>query len=455
MSQYVAGDQDAVFVERYDQFVEYFESACKPVERWRLGTEYEKVAVQRKTGKAVPFTGGIEAVLKRMADRFPWTPIEEEGRIVALRGAGSAITLEPGGQLELSGEICDSVHCAKREFDEHVTQILDAADGLDVVFLGLGMQPATPLPRFEWVPKRRYGIMGPYMRKVGTLGHRMMLQTATVQVNIDYGSEADALQKLRTGMGLSAILTGIYANSPISDGAANGYLSYRSHIWTKTDPDRCGLLPFVFGEFAGFQDYVEYALDVPMYFIVRDGSWIDMTDSTFRRFWKEGRNGHRATIDDWNAHLTTLFPEFRMKQYIEMRSCDSQSPQRTLSVPALAKGIFYDRDCLDAAWDLVKRWTWEERLEAHHQVARDALRTRVRNHSFRDLAMEILEIAATGLSRHPSLDANGNNESIYLTPLRDLVERGLCPADVILSRWEKEWKHDMGKLVAATRYDAS
>jgi glutamate--cysteine ligase len=454
MSQYVAGSDAEVTIERYDQLVSYFESACKPPAQWRIGTEYEKVAVHPKTGVAAPFTGGIEELLRRMADRYPWTPIIEGGRVVALGGPHASITLEPGGQLELSGEICDSVHCAKREFDEHVEQILAAAEGLDMVFLGIAMQPVSKLPDIEWVPKQRYGIMGPYMRQVGTLGHRMMLQTATVQVNIDYGDESDAMHKLRTGMGLSSILTAMYANSPISDGAANGFLSHRAHIWTKTDPDRCGLLPFVFAEMAGFTDYVDYALDVPMYFIVRDGNWIDMTKYTFRRFWQEGRDGHRATIDDWNAHLTTLFPEFRMKGYIEVRSCDSQAPELMLSVPALVKGVFYDRDCLDAAWDLVKKWNWAERQELHHQVPREALRSRARGHSLRDLAQELLAIARVGLGRNPRLDANGRDESIYLHDLEELVGRGLCPADVVLSRWNGEWRQDMRRLVAASAYPA-
>ena len=454
MSQYIAGGDAEIQIERYDQLVDYFASAGKPASQWRIGTEYEKVAVRPDTGAAAPFTGGIEELLRRMADRYPWTPILEDGRIVALGGPHASITLEPGGQLELSGEICDSVHCAKREFAEHVEQIQTAAEGLGMVFLGLAIQPASRPAEIEWVPKKRYGIMGPYMRRVGTLGHRMMLQTATVQVNIDYSDERDAMRKLRTGMGITSLLTAMYANSPISDGAANGWLSYRAHIWTKTDPDRCGLLPFVFAEMAGFSDYVDYALDVPMYFIVRDGAWIDMTEWTFRRFWEQGRDGHRATIDDWNAHLTTLFPEFRMKRYIEVRSCDSQPPALMLSLPALVKGIFYDSDCLDAAWDLVRKWPWDDRLDLYHRVPAEALRARIRGHSVRDLALELLAIGRAGLARNPRLDEQGRDESIYLNPLQELVERGQCPADVVLARWNGEWRGDLRRLAAASRYDA-
>lgn len=454
MSQYVAGGDASVPIESYDQLVGYFEDACKPRAQWRIGTEYEKVAVRRRDGRALSFTGGIETVLRRLADRFGWEPIEESGRVVALGGARSAITLEPGGQLELSGEVCDSTFCARAEFETHVREILTVTEDMDVAFLGLGMQPISRPDEIEFVPKRRYAIMAPYMRRVGTLGHRMMAQTATVQVNIDYGDEADAMRKLRVGTGISPILTAMFANSPMSDGALNGFASYRAHIWTDTDNDRCGMLPFVFVERAGFADYVEYALDVPMYFIVRNGASIEMTTYTFRRFWKEGYGAERATLDDWNVHLTTLFPEFRMKRYIEVRSCDSQPPETMLAVPALVKGIFYDRDCLDAAWDLVKKLSWSERLELYYAVPRDALRARCRNAAVRDLALELLDIARVGLQRqaeavqHPG----GEDEASFLEPLRSWIERGQCPADRFLERWLGEWRQDIPTMVAGMAY---
>lgn len=452
MSQYVAGSESGVPIESNDQLVGYFGDAFKPPTAWRIGTEYEKVAVLTGNGRAVPFTGGIEEILRRLAAKYSWQPIAEGGRIVALGGGGSAITLEPGGQLELSGEICDSVHCAKREFDEHVAQILDVTGDMTISFLGLGMQPISRTDEIEWVPKRRYSIMGPYMRKVGTLGLRMMLQTATVQVNFDYESEADAMRKLRVGMGLSPLFTAMFANSPLSDGALNGFRSYRAHVWTDTDSDRSGMLPFAFREDAGFRDYVEYALDVPMYFIVRGDEWIDMTRHTFRDFWRNGHAGHRATLDDWNAHLTTLFPEFRMKRYLEVRSCDSQSPELMLSVPALMKGIFYDSECLDAAWRLVADWTWEERQEISRAVPREALTARVRGIALRDLGIEILEIARRGLARAGRLDAAGRDESIYLEPLWQLTSAGRCPADEIIENWNGAWKRDVGRLIAGTAY---
>ncbi|HSQ04069.1 MAG TPA: glutamate-cysteine ligase family protein, partial [Burkholderiales bacterium] len=272
-------------LDSYDQLVSYFETACKPRATWRIGTEYEKVAVWAANGKAVPFTGGIEEVLRRLSERYGRPPISEDDRVVALQGSGDSITLEPGGQLELSGAQYDSIHRGEREFAEHVRQIVTVGDELGIAFLGLGMQPMSTVAEIESVPKRRYAIMAPHMQRVGTLGHRMMKQTATVQVNLDYASERDASMKMRVGMGIAPLLTAMFANSPISDGRLNGYKSFRGHIWTDTDPARCGLLPFVFRDTFGFSDYVEYALDVPMYFIVRDGHWIDMTAFTFRRFW--------------------------------------------------------------------------------------------------------------------------------------------------------------------------
>ncbi len=452
MSQYVADAGAPIAIDRYEQLVAYFETACKPSDKWRIGTEYEKVAVWAATGQAVPFTGGIEELLRRLAERYEWEPILEDGRIVALHGARAAITLEPGGQVELSGEQCDTVHCAHQEFRTHVEQIVTVGAELGIAFLGLGMQPFSSLAEIEWVPKQRYAIMGPYMLRVGRLGQRMMKQTATVQVNIDYSSERDAVLKQRVGMGLAPLLNAMFANSPISDGRLNGFLSFRGHIWTDTDPARCGVLPFVFSDAYGFSDYVEYALDVPMYCIVRDGRWIDMTALTFRRFWKEGYGGARATLADWNMHLTTLFPEVRLKGYIEMRSIDSQAPELMLAAPALIKGVFYEADCLGAAWDLVKRWSWQARVDLHHAVHRQGLRTRIGGIEVSELARELLAIATTGLERQRRLNADGSSEALYLERLHDLVQRRMCPADLVIAKWAGAWDQDTVRLVEGTAY---
>ena len=450
MSQYVAQTGTPVGLESYDQLVAYFESACKPRATWRVGTEYEKVAVWAADGTAVPFTGGIEQVLRRLADRSGLHPVTEEDRVVALQGDNEAITLEPGGQLELSGAQYDTIHSAAVEFAEHVKQIVSVGDELGIAFLGLGMQPVSPLGAIEWVPKRRYRIMAPHMERVGALGHRMMKQTATVQVNLDYCSERDAMMKMRAGMGIAPLLTAMFANSPISDGRLNGYMSFRGHIWTDTDAARCGLLPFVFRAALSFGDYVEYALDVPMYFIVREDRWIDMTALTFRRFWKEGYQGERATLADWHAHLTTLFPEVRLKGYIEIRSIDSQAPELMLAVPALVKGLFHEEDCLLAVWDLVKQWKWEERVDLYRAAPRQALKARIRGIEVAELARELIDIAETGLNRQRQ--GEQESEAMYLERLRDLVRRGRCPADVIIEKWNGPWERDVKRLVEGAAY---
>jgi glutamate--cysteine ligase len=454
MSQYVPDAAGAVQIDRYEQLVEYFSAAAKPRSEWCIGTEYEKVAVRRADGHAVPFSGpgGIEALLQRLADRYDWEPILEDGRIVALGGGKAAITLEPGGQLELSGEKCDSIHCARAEFSRHIEEIVTVGGDLGIAFLGLGMQPVSRIDEIEQVPKRRYGIMGPYMQRVGTLGQRMMKQTATVQVNVDYADEADAVMKLRVGMGLAPLICAMFANSPLSDGGLNKFLSYRGHIWTDTDPDRCGLLRFVFEPGAGFERYVEYALDVPMYFIIRDEQWFNMTEHTFREYLQNGYQGHRATIDDWNSHLTTLFPEARMKRYIELRSADSQPPELMLAVPALAKGILYEPDCLLAAWDLVKGWSWEQRLETYHAAHRVALHAKVGRIELRELARELVQIATSGLQRQRSLNDQGDDESVYLERIEEQVKRGICPAEAIVQKWDGEWSQDIGRLIEGSSY---
>jgi glutamate--cysteine ligase len=441
-------------VSRRDALIEYFATGAKPRSEWRVGTEYEKVVVDRRTGRAARYYGprGIEAVLRRLADKFGWTPRLEGDHVIALEGRKATITLEPGGQLELSGEACESIHCAQEELTQHVNEIVTVADELGLAFLGLGIQPLSPLEDIEWVPKVRYGIMAPYMSKVGTLGHRMMKQTATVQANIDFESERDAMAKMRLAMGLSPILTAAFANSPISDGKLNGYMSYRQHIWTDTDRDRCGLLPFVFAREAGFEDYTEWALDVPMYFIRRDGRFVDLSGMPFREFLKRGAAGHHATLADWQLHLTTLFPETRLKTYIEIRSVDSQPPDRMLALSALVKGVFYDDDCMVGAWDLVKSWSWSERLEAYAAAQKEALLARVRGVRLLELARELSAIARVGLIRQDIRNTRGENEAIYLDALDRQLALGRSPAHVICERWETVWEERIEDLVEFAAY---
>src|SRR2546429_3474351 len=438
----------AVAIESVDQLVEQFHLAGKPSARWAIGTEYEKVVVDRATGRAAPFSGprGIETVLRTLAERFGWEPKEENGRTVALVRAGASITLEPGAQLELSGEQCRTLHCTQQELATHVRELVSVGSELGLAFLGLGMQPISRLEEIEIVPKQRYRIMAPYMERVGTLGLRMMKQTATVQANIDYADERDAMLKLRVGMGLAPLVNAMFANSSISDGGLNGYMSFRGHIWTDTDRARCGLLPFVFREDASFANYIAWALDVPLYFILRGGTYrTTVTGMPFRRFLAEGAGGERATLDDWNLHLTTLFPEVRLKGYIEIRSADSQPPERMLALPALVKGVFYTQDCLEAAWDLVKGWSFEERVALWGDVHREALLARFKGVKVIELARELYAIAEEGLRRQQGLDRDGRDERVYLQRMGEQLAMGRSPARVIAEKWNGEWDRRGGR----------
>lgn len=441
-------------IEKKDELEAYFHDGGKPRDRWRIGTEYEKVGVDRRTGKAIPYFGprGVAFILNELIERYGWEPEEQDGHVIALVRGKEQIHLEPGGQIELSGEPCDSVHCTYGEFTQHVRELLEITEEQDIVFLGLGIQPFSRLDEIEWVPKKRYRIMGPYMPKVGALGQRMMKQTATVQANIDYRDEKDAMAKFRAGMGLAPILIAMFANSPICEGQFTGYRSFREHIWTDTDKKRAGMLKFAFDADVSFARYVEYALDVPMYFIVRNREYIDMTHMTFRQFWRHGYGGERATLEDWDAHLTTLFPETRIKRYIEVRSADSQSPEMMPALAALIKGAFYDDDCLQAAWDLIKGWSWDERMQVYLDSHRDALGARVRRYSLLDLAKEYFQIAAEGLTRQDAVNSHGENETIYLKPLKLLLDQGKCPADVLIEKWQGEWDQDVNKLIGYSAY---
>ena len=441
-------------IEKKDELEAYFHNGGKPRDRWRIGTEYEKVGIDRNTGKAIPYFGprGVESILKELVDRYDWEPEEQDGRIIALIRGKEQIHLEPGGQIELSGEPCESIHCTYAEFTQHVRELLEIAAERDIVFLGLGIQPVSRLEEIEWVPKKRYRIMGPYMPKVGTLGQRMMKQTATVQANIDYIDEQDAMAKFRTGMGLTPILIAMFANSPICEGRLTGYRSFREHIWTDTDKNRSGMLKFAFDPDVSFARYVEYALDVPMYFIIRNKEYIDMTGLTFRQYLERGYNGERATLEDWDAHLTTLFPETRIKRYIEVRSADSQMPELMPALAALIKGAFYDNDCLQAAWDLVKAWTWDERMQVYLDSHRDALAARIRRYALLDLAKEFFQIAAEGLRRQDVVNSYGEDETIYLKPLKLFLDQGKCPADILIEKWQGEWQQDIKPLISYTTY---
>ena len=442
-----------------EELLQYFHRGSKPRERWRVGTEYEKVAVNARDGSAIPFSGpaGVETILKRLADRFGYEPEDEEGRVLALKEAAASITVEPGGQIELSGEQCDNIHCAQREFKRHVEELLEVTQDLGVAILGLGMQPGSTLDQIELLPKARYHIMYPYMARKGRLGQRMMKQTAGVQANLDYSDEADAMRKLRLSFALTPLIYGLFGNSPLCDGDLNGYLTFRAHIWTDTDPDRCGIPRFIFNENAGFDDYVEFALDVPMYFLIRNHRYINLTRPpgiTFRQYMERGYQKEHATVEDWGNHLTTIFTEVRLKQYIEIRSADSQPPALMLALPALCKGILYEPDCMLAAWDLVKRWSYEERVKIGDLATRAGLEAPVGRAKLKDLAVDLVQIAMTGLSRQKALNERGDDETIYLARLLDQARSGYNHGSLVVARWKGPWNYNMRRLVQGLAYDA-
>jgi len=448
-------DSCSPLVRSVDELEAYFHAGSKPRQTWRVGVEYEKPVVDAETGEGVPYDGlrGIRRLLEEMLARAGhWEGVYEGESLIALKNGLASITLEPGGQFEMSGQQCESLHCVHDELHRHVEEILDVGEALGLKFLGLGIAPKTPLARTPWMPKRRYRIMRDIMSRTGRLGTRMMGQTATVQGNFDYADEHDATLKMRVGMAMAPVLVAVSANSAIVDGAATGYQSFRAHIWTDTDPARCGFLPFVFDNAPLFRAYTEYALDVPMYFLARRGELLEVGGATFRQFLTTGFENEHATMADWALHLTTLFPEVRLKSYLEIRSADSQPIDLMLGTPALMKGIFYEPDCLTAASDVVSDWGPNELPSLQEEAARHGLAARWRRHTLKDYAKELIEIGRVGLSRQKARDSHGDDETIYLARLEEEVRAGRNPAIGNIRKWEGEWGGQVDRLIEASAY---
>ena len=426
-----------------NELVAYLESGNKPASEWRIGTEHEKFAYRQSDLRPLPYDGadGIGELLTRL-QRFGWAPMIEGGHLIALTQDGANITLEPGGQVELSGAPLATLHQTCAEVHQHLRQVREIGSELGIGMVGLGFQPKWSRADIPWMPKGRYRIMGDYMPKRGGLGLDMMLRTCTVQVNLDFASEADMVKKFRVSLALQPIATALFANSPFTEGQPNGFQSFRSHIWTDTDPDRTGDLPFVFEDGFGFERYADYALDTPMYFVYRDGSYIDASGLSFRDF-LAGKlavlPGETPLMTDWVDHLTTLFPEVRLKKYLEMRGADGGPWRRLCALPALWVGLLYDTVALDAAWDLVKDWTAEERAGLRAGVPRHALRTPFRDRTVQDVAREVLAIARDGLARRARNDNWGDDETHFLDTLFAIAESGQTPADELLERFHGEW----------------
>lgn len=437
-------------IESRDALVAYLEEGCKPKQDWRIGTEHEKFVYCLKSYKPLAYEGrpGIKTLLEGM-QRFGWQPVMEGEHIIGLSQNGASISLEPGGQFELSGAPLKTVHETCAEVNIHQQQVREVAADIGAGALGLGYAPNWALSEAPVMPKGRYDIMKRYMPKVGGYGLEMMFRTCTVQVNLDFSSEADMVKKFRVALALQPVATALFANSPFREGRYSGFLSYRAHVWSDVDNARSGMVPFVFESGMGFERYVDYALDVPMYFLYRDGKYIDMAGKSFRDFLarKIPEVAHiEPQMSDWADHLTTIFPEVRLKKFLEMRGADGGIWRRICGLPALWVGILYDDAALDAAWDMVKDWTAEERQAMRDTVPRLAFKTPFRGTRVWELAHRMLEISGEGLKRRAAEDAIGMTEEGFLTPLRELVSRGYTRSEELLQLYRTDWGKDLNKI---------
>jgi len=446
-------------IESYSQLVEYLEAGCKPKEDWRIGTEHEKFGYCKDTLKPLPYAGdrSIEAVLTGLRDSYGWEPVTEGPHLIGLKKDGANVSLEPGGALELSGAPLETIHETCDEVNEHLREVRDIADKIGVGFIGLGAAPVWTHEQMPLMPKGRYKLMDNYMRRVGTMGTAMMRRTCTVQVNLDFGSETDMVQKLRVALALQPVATALFANSPFFEGKPNGHKSWRSRIWRDLDADRTGMLPFVFEDGFGFQSWVDWVLDVPMYFVYRDGVYIDALGQSFRDFLKgelPALPGELPLLSDWADHLTTVFPEARIKQFIEMRGADGGPWRRLCALPAFWVGLTYDQTALDAAWDLVKGWDAETREALRVAASVDGLAAKVGGISMLDLAREVVSIAERGLAARARPGAGGliPDETHFLNALKESLDAGETPADELLAKYHGEWQHDLSRIYSEFSY---
>jgi len=458
MSTKTVSNSNAAVIESRDQLIAYFARGEKPKARWRIGTEHEKFVYWKTPDHRAPSyeePGGIHALLIGLT-KYGWTPVYEGENIIALSGPDGAISLEPAGQFELSGAPLETLHETCAETGRHLEQVKAVGDRLGIGFLGLGMWPDKTRAELPIMPKGRYAIMLNHMPRVGSMGLDMMLRTCTIQVNLDYETEADMVKKFRVGLALQPLATALFANSPFTEGKPNGMLSYRSHIWSDTDPHRTGMLPFVFEDGFGYDRYTEYALDVPMYFVYREGKYIDAAGQSFRDFLKgelPAYPGQLPTIDDWADHLSTAFPEVRLKQFLEMRGADGGRWGRICALPALWVGLLYDQGALDAAWDLVKDWDIAGRQALRDAVPKLALDAPLPGGgTLRDIAGEVLDIAGAGLTARARLNSSGDNEAGFLDPLREVVRTGKVPAQMLLDRFNGDWEGDISRVYEEARF---
>jgi glutamate--cysteine ligase len=446
-------------IERYEQLGEYLAAGCKPREDWRIGTEHEKFGYCKDTLLPLPYEGerSIRVMLEGLRDRHNWAPILEGDKLIGLEKDGANISLEPGGQLELSGAAVETIHETCDEVNTHLREVKDVADAIGAGWIGLGAAPVWTHEQMDLMPKGRYKLMNDYMARVGTMGRVMMRRTCTVQVNLDFGSEADMIQKMRVALALQPVATALFANSPFFEGQINGHKSWRSRVWRDLDAARTGMLPFVFEDGFGFDRWVEYALDVPMYFVYRDGGYIDALGLSFRDFLQgklSALPGETPTLSDWADHLTTAFPEARMKKFIEMRGADGGPWRRLCALPAFWVGLMYDQTALDAAWDLIKGWTAEQRDALRVAASVDGLQAQVDHINMHDLAREVIKISEAGLKARARPGAGGMvpDETHFLNALQESVESGKVPADELLDDYAGKWHGDLSRIYADYSY---
>ena len=451
MSTKTVSNRNDPVIETRDQLIAAIARGEKPKERWRIGTEHEKFVYCRNDHHAPSYDepGGIRDMLMAMTE-FGWEPVYEGENVIALKGADGAVSLEPAGQLELSGAPLENLHQTCAETGRHLKQVKAIGDKTGKGFLGLGLWPDKTRAELPIMPKGRYEIMLRHMPRVGSMGLDMMLRTCTIQVNLDYSSEADMAHKFRTSLALQPLATALFANSPFLEGKPNGFLSYRSHIWSDTDPQRTGMLPFVFDEDFGYERYVDYMLNVPMYFVYRDGKYIDASGLDFKDFLAGGLSvlpGEKPSVADWEDHMSTAFPEVRLKSFLEMRGADGGPWNRICALPAFWVGLLYDQSALDAAWDEVKHWTLEEREALRNAVPAHGLHAAIPGGGkLLDLAGRILDISSAGLAARNILNSSGDNETGFLDPLREIVASGKSVAEVLLEKYHSEWGGDISRV---------
>ena len=457
MSTRQENDTNEPLIESREALIIPMQKGEKPPERWRIGTEHEKFVYRTADHRAPSYDepGGIRDLLTGL-EQFGWKPVFEGGNVIAMTGADGAISLEPAGQLELSGAPLENLHQTCAETGRHLQQVKTVGDKLGLGYLGLGLWPDKTRAELPVMPKGRYAIMLRHMPRVGTMGLDMMLRTCTIQVNLDYASEADMVKKFRVSLALQPLATALFANSPFLEGKPNGFLSYRSHIWSDTDPARTGMLPFVFEDGFGYERYVDYMLDVPMYFVYRDGKYIDAAGQSFRDFLAgklPALPGEKPRHSDWTDHLSTAFPEVRLKSFLEMRGADGGPWSKICALPAFWVGLLYDQGALDAAWDLVKDWDMAGREALRTAVPRLALDAPLPGGGkLRDIAGQVLAIAQRGLASRARLNAAGDNETGYLQPLEDMVARGQTRAERLLELYHGAWGGDLAKIYADSSF---